>query len=242
MENELDARQRETLLRAETSAEGYDRLYAEEAKTGYSAYDRPYWDSHYYPLYKKAYEEVRRLGGAQVLEVGCGNGSFAHLLFDQSTIDYHGFDFNAAAIRKAATMTNRPERFSVARAGEDALQGRSYDTIVCLEVLEHIEQDREVVKSWKPGCRCVCSVPNFDDPDHVRLFMDETEVQERYGDLIDIDSIQRVPRALVLGRGWTEYFRALRWNRNNPKRFLGLLGYKTFENVSGWLVFSGRRR
>jgi SAM-dependent methyltransferase len=232
------------MLREETPADEYDRLYASEGEVtrAYGAYDRPYWDSHYFPLYQTVFNEVQRIGGRQILEVGCGSGSFAHLLLDKSDLEYHGFDFSEAAIEKARARTGRPDSFSVARAGDIAPMRRPYDTVVCLEVLEHIEHDLQVIEGWKSGSACVCSVPNFDQDDHVRFFRPEDEVRERYGGLIDLDRVQRIPRALVLGRGWREYLRALRWNRDNPKRFLALLGYKTFENLAGWILFSGRRK
>jgi 2-polyprenyl-3-methyl-5-hydroxy-6-metoxy-1,4-benzoquinol methylase len=234
---------RQETLRSETPAEQYDRWYAGSADGSglYDAYERPYHDSHYYPLYKSVLEEVVRFGGRRVLEVGCGSGSFAQLLFDRSTLDYQGYDFSEVAIRKARARTGRPGRFSVAKAGDESTSSYEHDTIVCLEVLEHIENDLEVVKSWKPGVACVCSVPNFDSPDHVRYFRHEDEIARRYGNLIQLASIRRVPRALVRGRGWREYLRQLRWSRDNPKRMLAMLGYKTFDNLAGWFLFSGRR-
>jgi SAM-dependent methyltransferase len=231
-------------LRPETPAAQYNRWYVGSANSSgpYDDYDRPYLDSHYYPLYKRVLDEVLRLGGHRVLDVGCGSGSFAQLLMDRSNLDYLGFDFSEVAIRKARERTGQPDRFFVAKVGDAAPLRREHDTIVCLEVLEHIENDLEVVQNWKPGVLCVCSVPNFDQPDHVRFFRDEGEVARRYGHLIDFATIRRVARALVRGRGWREYLRQLRWSRNNPRRLLAMLGYKTFENLAGWILFSGRRK
>lgn len=234
------------LLRTETAATAYDDLYAGRAATdahqSYSGYDRAYTDSHYYPLWLRVCEEVRRRNSRSVLEVGCGSGSFAHMLFDRVQVDYLGFDFSQEAVSKARKRTGRADSFVVSRAEDDLASTRDHDTIVCLEVLEHIERDLEVVSAWRPGVRCICSVPNFDQPDHVRYFSNEAEVRARYGSVIDIDTIERIPRALVRGRGWKAYLQQLIWARDNPKRLLGLLGYHTFENVAGWIVFSGIRK
>ncbi len=230
------------LLRAEAPLEHYDRLYSDDHSGHVTAYDRPYWDSHYYPLYKAALSSAVQIGARKVLEIGCGSGAFAHMLLDRSDLEYHGFDFSAAAIAKAAIRTGRPECFSVERAEAGTTMDPQFDTIVCLEVLEHIERDLDVVRLWRPGANFVCSVPNFDDPAHVRLFTHEDQVRERYGKLLDIRHIQRVPRALVRGRGWLEYGRQLRWSRTDPRKMLGMIGFRTFEYVAGWIVFSGQRR
>lgn len=229
-------------LRAQSGAEDYDRFYQGDAsgEVSYDAYNKPYWESHYFPLYRRTLDEVVRLGGKRVLEVGCGSGSFAHLLFDNSKLEYHGFDFSAAAIAKARVRTGRPGAFSVADASGQLAESWEYDTVVCLEVLEHIEGDLDVIRGWKAGAQCVCSVPNFDQPDHVRYFRNEGEVRARYEGVVHLETVARVPRALVRGRGWREYLRQLRWSRNDPRRFLGMLGFRTFEYVAGWVLFSGR--
>jgi 2-polyprenyl-3-methyl-5-hydroxy-6-metoxy-1,4-benzoquinol methylase len=175
------------------------------------------------------------------LEVGCGSGSFAHLLFDKTHLGYVGFDFSEKAVEKARLRTNRPDVFLLGDATHPESYQKGYDAVVCLEVLEHIEMDHQVIDNWRPGCPCVCSVPNFDDATHVRYFMSEDEIRNRYGGLIDIRRIKRVPRPLLRGRSIREYLRQLRWSRGEPKRFLAHLGYRTFENLAGWFVFSGYR-
>jgi 2-polyprenyl-3-methyl-5-hydroxy-6-metoxy-1,4-benzoquinol methylase len=242
-----DQEQRPDVLRNETTAAVYDDMYAGRigvpgGHQPYSGYDLPYWKSHYYPLWLRVCQEVMRRQSTSVLEVGCGSGSFAHMLFDRSDVKYLGFDFSREAIMKARKRTGRDDAFVVSRAEDELAKRLPSDTIVCLEVLEHIERDLDVVSTWRPGTRCICSVPNFDQPDHVRYFVDEDSVKARYGALIEIDTIERVPRALVRGRGWKAYFQQLVWARAEPRKLLGLLGYRTFDSISGWILFSGIRR
>jgi hypothetical protein len=109
-------------------------------------------------------------------------------------------------------------------------------------VLEHIESDLAVVELWKPGCTRVCSVPNFDFETHVRFFRSEAEVTARYGDLLEFESIERIPKSPKIGLTWQQYLRRLRWSRDDPKAFLGHLGINRFEWYGGWFVFVARRR
>ncbi len=223
--------------RPEAPVSAYEEMYEDD-----TAYDLPYTQSHYYPMFAATLDAVKRGGGKSVLEVGCGSGSFPQMLFDRTSAVYHGFDFSKTGVEKAVLRTGKPDMFSVSNALEAESYSRDFDTIVCTEVLEHIERDLDVVAQWPAGINCVCSVPNFDFATHVRHFLHEDEVRARYGDLIDIEKIIRVPRSLIRGRGLSEYLRQLRWNRNNPKRFMALLGYRTFDNLAGWFVFSGKRR
>ena len=227
----------EELLRAEAPVDVYDAMYE-----GAGTYDLPYAQSHYYPMFRKTLQEVIRLDAKHVLEVGCGSGSFAEMLFDHTDIPYSGFDFSRAGVEKAAHRTGRGNAFRVSNALDPDSYRPRHDTIVCTEVLEHVEADREVVGLWNSGVNCICTVPNFDFDTHVRFFMTAEEVHDRYADLIEIDRITRVPRALLRGRTLREYLRHLRWSRNDPKRMMAMLGYRTFENLEGWFVFSGNRR
>ena len=223
-------------IRREAPLKVYEAMYEKE-----SVYDFAYKHSLYYPLFSEALQEIHRVGGRKVLEVGCGSGSFAHMLFHRSDFEYHGFDFSGAAIKKAVLRTARPAAFRVSNALASESYRVDYDTIACMEVLEHISADLDVIRLWKVGSNCVCSVPNFDYETHVRYFRNEAQVRSRYGGLVDINRIVRVPRPLFRGRTLREYFRQLRWSRHSSRRFLAHLGYRTFENLAGWFVFSGER-
>jgi hypothetical protein len=60
-----------------------------------------------------------------------------------------------------------------------------HDVVICTEVLEHIQDDLKVVSRFRPGKRCLCSVPNFHHESHLRVFHDAEEVISRYGRYFD---------------------------------------------------------
>ena len=196
----------------------------------------------YRRLYEKAYQRLDMALRRNILEVGCGTGALAHWIMEASSFEYHGFDFADVAVQRARQRTRRDDCFFVGDARSPASYRRPYDTIVCLEVLEHIERDLDVIAMWKLGSECICSVPNFDYETHVRWFQNEEEIMSRYEGLISIRHIERIACPLVQGRGWSAYLRQLRWSRDNPRRLLGLLGYKSFEYFAGWFLFCGTRR
>src|SRR5882762_7172620 len=120
-----------------------------------------YDGARYLPLFRKVVQNIRDRGSRSLLEVGCGSGFLAEMLLREHAGVYRGFDFSTVAIRNAGYRTGRPELFCVG----DALDARSYacdyDTILCTEVLEHVDADLSVIRLWRDGTWCVCTVPNF---------------------------------------------------------------------------------
>jgi 2-polyprenyl-3-methyl-5-hydroxy-6-metoxy-1,4-benzoquinol methylase len=215
--------------------EAYDSLYLND--------DRSYEDpkaSKYYPLFRRVADIATLAPITSILEVGCGSGVQAEMLL-KAGITYHGFDFNPIAIAKAQARNGAIHHF-VGDATNPDFYIDEYDGIVCCEVLEHIERDLQAIELWKPGALCICSVPNFDYPTHVRTFRSEAEVRARYGQLIAIEWIERISVSPSAGLTWGRYFRRLRWARNEPKKLLGMLGIRRFDWYGGWFVFVGRRK
>jgi 2-polyprenyl-3-methyl-5-hydroxy-6-metoxy-1,4-benzoquinol methylase len=212
----------------------YDDLY----KVDDEGHDRSFLP--YVPLFRRVTEIVSTRGISPVLEVGCGHGLLAEMLLHKG-IDYHGFDFHDGAIEKAKKL-NGAEKHFVADATNPDSYAVDYNGIVSCEVLEHIGDDVGVVKLWKPGSTCVCSVPNFDYPTHVRFFRSESEITTRYGELLEFQSVERIPKSPKTGLTWEEYFRRLRWARKDPKTFLGCLGFNSFDWHGGWFIFVAKRR
>jgi 2-polyprenyl-3-methyl-5-hydroxy-6-metoxy-1,4-benzoquinol methylase len=221
--------------RAAADKSVYDEMYRSDDTT----YERP-TSSPYYPMFLEAAARVRALGITRLLEVGCGSGVLAEIVL-RSGIDYRGFDLSDVAVEKAR-QRNPGAEFFVGDATDPGCYAAPYDGILCCEVLEHIPGDLDAMALWRPGTRCVCSVPNFDYATHVRHFRTEKEVAERYGGLIDIAKIARITKPARANVSWRQYLRKLRWARGDPKAFLGLMGVNAFDWGGGWFLFQGARQ
>jgi SAM-dependent methyltransferase len=227
-----------TPMREAPPRDAYDQMYSAGGYEG--IYDLPYRHSTYFPLFDKVLRQLVRHGSKSVLEVGCGTGAFAHLVMERSHLQYRGFDFSEVAVRKAIARTNRADAFFVA----DATNPQTYadqesDSIVCTEVLEHIEKDRGAMSNWRRGTYCVCSVPNFDADTHVRFFRDAEEVRSRYGDLIRIDGLVRIKKPWLSDISVRSRLRAIRWNRYRPHNLRSIFGLRSFDALGGWFMFHG---
>ncbi|NOZ72700.1 MAG: class I SAM-dependent methyltransferase [Chloroflexi bacterium] len=98
---------------------------------------QPGWNRiiHYFP---------RR---CQVLDIGCGNGRFAHFLDERlDAVQYLGIDSShrliAIAQENTAPLNRTQAKFSVVDISEDgweqSLEKRSFDIVVALAVMHHI--------------------------------------------------------------------------------------------------------
>ena len=168
-------------------------LYNDSYKSGGSAgnYHRHYKQSFYYPSWQQAMSYLLPLErDISILEIGCGAGQFANMLFDNGFTNYVGFDYAAEGV--ALAKQNNPERagqFVVGDAFQTELMEKEYGLVICFEVLEHVQNDLTLLQRIRPGTRMLLSVPNFSDPYHVRYFKSEDEVRERYDQVVRISDI-----------------------------------------------------
>lgn len=172
----------------------YDEMYLHNAE-----YKKHYKDSFYLPLWEAAaeligYEEC-------ILELGCGVGQFAQFLLDNfdrflkgksDGCDYIGIDFSGEAIaraRKTSRLTFKQEDINLI----DFKEYSWIHAVVILETLEHLEDDLELLRKIKEK-RIIITVPEFDDPAHVRFFPTQDDVINYYSQVLCINSIKKINR------------------------------------------------
>ena len=219
----------------------YDEMFREGGYQG--VFDLHYKRSPYYPMFRDVRRALLRSKSQRVLEVGCGTGTMAHMLYDSTQLSYRGFDFSPVAIDRAKQRTGRSDAFFVGDAtSESTYTNLDYDSIICTEVLEHIEDDLLAMSHWAPGTFCVCSVPNYDADNHVRFFRSIDEVAKRYGTMLDLQAIDTRRKPFLDDLSVANWLQAAKWNRYRPDRLLWLLGISNFDDDGGWYIFSGRRR
>lgn len=137
-------------------------------------------------LYEGAWTLLVGFKGRPLADLGCGTGRFAKLLQGQGWSNYWGVDFSEVRIKEARRYVPGFE-FTC----EDLLSVHTvsrfcdFEVFVLLEVLEHIREDLQLLQSLPPGAAVIFSVPNFDDPAHVRWFSSKAHIVNRYQTILD---------------------------------------------------------
>ena len=169
----------------EKDADFYDHKYLSGGYEG--IYHRHYSQTPYFPIWSKALEMIKLLGRPQIIEIGCGAGQFAGLLFDNGLTAYQGIDLSREGVSLA--QKNNPEQaalFSVDNAYTSAIYNSDYQVAVLFEVLEHVDDDLSILKQIKSGTGILFSLPNFDSEGHVRVFKNPDQIVDRYKDILNI--------------------------------------------------------
>lgn len=143
----------------------------------------------YYQDNKPEYHFAKEHVDAQdrVLEVGCGKGVFRSFL--ANSVDYHGLEFNQAAIDKAKAQGLKVSAQPIESYAE--AHPNEYDVVCHFQVLEHVSDPQgflmACVKALKPGGKLIVAVPAEDSflsivqggwlnmpPHHVTRWKDST--------------------------------------------------------------------
>lgn len=145
----------------------------------------PLWESPWLDNYKKTMSVINK--NDRILDLGCGAGRFAKLLFLNGFKKYLGVDFSAELIKECNTYV--PEFNFICGNILEFDDYENYDTIVILEVLEHIKDDIKLLKSIPKGKTIVFSVPNYLSSGHVRAFSNFKMINDRYGKYVNARNV-----------------------------------------------------
>jgi SAM-dependent methyltransferase len=118
---------------------------------------------------QEVFRRVERFIGRRTLEVGTGIGIFTHRLLARCDLVV-GVDVVPEFVARCATRFASAANLELHHAAMGCgvpppLAGRSFDTIVCMNVLEHIEDDQRTLADLftllEPGGRLVLVVPQY---------------------------------------------------------------------------------
>jgi len=128
-----------------------------------------------------------------ITDAGCGTGQLLQMLEHYNYHNLMGFDFSDVALKEATKKT----QFASIYYGDIHNTRVMSDIVICCEVLEHIEKDCEVLEKFEAK-QIIITVPEFNDPAHVRYFENIEDVRERYGKYFKSFEIMKVERWFIL--------------------------------------------
>ena len=133
------------------------------------------WTHYKWPKHQKRFGQIASMcEGKDCADVGCCFGHSTHLLGQLYPANWTGIEFDEKAIEKARELF---PQYNFSYIYYQFLGMPSYprfDTVVCSEVIEHIEDDKSFVK-WLMAfkrIKLILTTPNrhVDDPGHLRIY------------------------------------------------------------------------
>jgi len=155
-----------------------------------------------------------------IIEVGHGAGTFAAFGWHHGhRSKWVGVDFGSVG-QKMAIKGNKQSGHQNAhfyradflkKSFGDIIQEFAFDThggdardwmIIGMEILEHLPNDRELVRSIPEGMEASFTVPGFDANGHLRYFPESSDSIGRYGPCLDKATHEWIKRPLRGQRKW----------------------------------------
>jgi len=180
----------------------YDDYYKNNIEQN-GEYNKQYLQSKYFPLWNKAIQYINK--NDNVVDFGCGVGQVAQLIVNNNLNYIYGVDFSEVAIKQA--KNNNPtieNKFFVGNLYDKKIFAlNTYNCAILFEVLEHIKDDIQILNNIPRNTKIICSVPSFPYKSHVRHFINQSDVIQRYSKYLDIKDIIpiKVPKIIWLING-----------------------------------------
>jgi 2-polyprenyl-3-methyl-5-hydroxy-6-metoxy-1,4-benzoquinol methylase len=177
------------VLGVERQKKYYDRKYV--ATSAYSA-------KAYTPVYIQVINLLKKhvAPDAVILEVGCGDGLLAGMLQKAGYTNYTGIDISESGIQAAKTRNpDLADSFFTGNAYELGDRGSQAETVIAIEVLEHID-DLKFIRGLKPGTTLIASVPNYwsSNNEHLRIYKSRNHIKWRFRKLLTFNAWARIQR------------------------------------------------
>ncbi|MBO0768845.1 MAG: methyltransferase domain-containing protein [Solirubrobacterales bacterium] len=124
-------------------------------------------ENYWYRRHEAVYEWIaRRVSGARVLDMACGEGYGSDLLARGGAGEVVGVDANPEAYEHAKLRYSGPNlRFERGLVESWATPGQSFDAVVFLQTIEHVSDPVSVLRHFKellaPGGAVYVSTPNL---------------------------------------------------------------------------------
>lgn len=124
----------------------------------------------YYDVEKDEHAVVKEMftfDSSNIVEIGCGNGTFLDSNLIDTVSRYVGYDTNSVAIESAKARFVKQLESGIINFHDDLLDFNilsDYDFILMFQVLEHLEQPssfiQSIISSMRSGAKLIITVPN----------------------------------------------------------------------------------
>lgn len=133
------------------------------------------WTHYHWPKHEKRFRNISAACvGRSCIDIGCGFGHSTKKLAGLYRADWTGLEFSAGAVNAASH--NFPKLKFIYSAGYDFERAcrQKYDSVVCSEVIEHVEDDGAFIDALMKITerKLILTTPSryVDDPGHLRLY------------------------------------------------------------------------
>ena len=167
----------------------FDSEYYDDVYKRIKRYRSKPWDHPMTNFWEEVLNTLRVSGSKSIIELGCGTGQLGKILCNAG-YNYKGIDFSEEAIKVAKSRVKIKTRFEQADIWNWLKSGKAFgwESVLAIEVLEHINNDIELMCLIPEKKNIFFSVPNYDSKAHIRYFKSPAEVKQRYGDYLDFIS------------------------------------------------------